>query len=278
MNPIIFSMFGTTPGKALLAIEVTAPSGDPLSFGQALKRSFGVWFYGWGMGIPLVCLFTLLRAHDNLTQKKITTWDRQGNFHVSHGRIGAVRGTAATVLIVGLFALFVNLKEEAKRHNREQILRAITADFSEAIRLNPKDAEAYYNRGKAYEKKGDYDKAIANYTEAIRLDPKLALAHNNLGVAYANKGDWDKAIADCTEAIRLDPKLEEVYNNRGAMYFCKGDLDAAIADYNEAIRLGPKNGAAYYWRGCVYEVKGKSENANKDFAKAKALGYKPPGR
>ena len=31
---------------------------------------------------------------------------------------------------------------------------------------------AYYNRGIAYGNKGELDKAIADFTEAIRLDPK----------------------------------------------------------------------------------------------------------
>ena len=58
----------------------------------------------------------------------------------------------------------------------------------------------------AYGQKGEHDKAIADCTEAIRLDPKDAKAYCNRGVAYGSKGEYDKAIADFTEAIRLDPK------------------------------------------------------------------------
>ena len=62
------------------------------------------------------------------------------------------------------------------------------------------------------------DRAIADYTEAIRLDPKYANAYSNRGVAYSDKGDKDRAIADFTEAIRLDPKYADAYNNRGFAY------------------------------------------------------------
>ena len=58
-----------------------------------------------------------------------------------------------------------------------------------------------------YGDKGDYDRAIADYDEAIRLDPRYAVAYYNRGVAYCDKGDYDRAIADYNEAIRLDPKL-----------------------------------------------------------------------
>ncbi len=67
-------------------------------------------------------------------------------------------------------------------------------------------AKAYNNRGNAYDAKGDYDRAIADYTEAIRLDPKYAHAYNNRGNAYGAKGDYDHAIADFDQVIReLDP-------------------------------------------------------------------------
>jgi Flp pilus assembly protein TadD len=36
----------------------------------------------------------------------------------------------------------------------------------------------------AFENKGDYGKAVADCTEAIRLDPKYAVAYNNRGVAH----------------------------------------------------------------------------------------------
>ena len=104
---------------------------------------------------------------------------------------------------------------------------------------------AYLNRGVPTRTKGDYDKAIADFTEAIRLDPKYAQAYYHRGVVYGKKGDYDKAIADFTEAIRLDPKSAEAYRNRGVAYGKKGDYDKAIADCTEAIRLDPKCAMAY---------------------------------
>jgi len=64
-------------------------------------------------------------------------------------------------------------------------------------------AIAFTNRGRAYEKKGDHDRAIADYSEAIRLNPKDAMAFNNRGVAYKAKGDLDRATADFLVAKQL---------------------------------------------------------------------------
>ena len=46
----------------------------------------------------------------------------------------------------------------------------------------------------AYGKQRDLDKAIADFSEAIRLDPELDSAYYNRGYAYAKKGDSDRAI------------------------------------------------------------------------------------
>ena len=48
--------------------------------------------------------------------------------------------------------------------------RAI-ADYDEAIRLNPKEAKAYYNRGMAWEKKHSLQAALADFKMHSQLAP-----------------------------------------------------------------------------------------------------------
>ena len=43
------------------------------------------------------------------------------------------------------------------------------ADYTGAVRLWAKDAAAYYNRGVAYQKKGDHGKAKLDFGQAKRL-------------------------------------------------------------------------------------------------------------
>ena len=87
--------------------------------------------------------------------------------------------------------------------------KAVDVDVAACTRLinsgAGKPSVNYNNRGTAYRKNGDWERAIADYTEAIRLDPKYTHAYNNRGTAYGGKGDMGRAIADLTEAIRLEP-------------------------------------------------------------------------
>lgn len=64
--------------------------------------------------------------------------------------------------------------------------------------------EAYFDRGIAYEKTGDYDRAIDSYSMAVRLDPYYAEAYRKRGDVYANKGDTDRANAYFAEADRAE--------------------------------------------------------------------------
>ena len=84
-------------------------------------------------------------------------------------------------------------------------------DFDEAIRLDPNDALAYYNRGRAKYNLNDKTAAIKDYDEAIRLDPKNAIAYRFRGIAKSGLEDETAAIKDYDEAIRLDPKDELAY-------------------------------------------------------------------
>ena len=63
-----------------------------------------------------------------------------------------------------------------------------------------------------------YDKAIADYSAAIRLDPKCVLAIANRGLAWQDKGDYYKALADYNRAVKVDPKYGRGYTARAWLY------------------------------------------------------------
>ena len=147
-------------------------------------------------------------------------------------------------------------------------------ELTQAIELDPTDANAYFSRGHAYHAKDNYDKAIADYTKSIQLNPKSAKAYNGRGLAHIRKDDYDKAIKDLNKAIQLNPKSAKAYNNRGTAHRRKGDYDKAIADYTESIQLNPKSAKAYNNRGAAHSRKGDYDQAIEDLNKAIQLNPK----
>ncbi len=98
--------------------------------------------------------------------------------------------------------------DEAQSFFDAEMIRARQSGDSERI------AAAVNNVGTVAHAKGEYARAIGAFSEAIRLDPRDAIAYYNRGNTYWTKGDYVRAIADYDEAIRLDPKAAEAYTNR----------------------------------------------------------------
>ena len=75
--------------------------------------------------------------------------------------------------------------------------------FDEAIKLNPKNATIWNNKGKAFNRLNRNDEAIKAFDEAIRLDPKYAYAWNNKGIALDFLGRTKEADAAFARAKML---------------------------------------------------------------------------
>jgi hypothetical protein len=106
-EPFVLTYFENTPGKALLNIRLKTVEGRSLRLDQAFQRSARVWFFGLGAGLPIVSLVTLVAAYNKLTKQGITSWDRVGNFSVTHGPIGMGRMVAIGVFLGFYFLLNV---------------------------------------------------------------------------------------------------------------------------------------------------------------------------
>jgi tetratricopeptide (TPR) repeat protein len=65
----------------------------------------------------------------------------------------------------------------------------------------------YTNRGAEFGAKGELDKAMKDHDQAIKLDPKNALAFNNRGIAKLKKGDKEGGEADIAKAKQLQPGI-----------------------------------------------------------------------
>lgn len=91
------------------------------------------------------------------------------------------------------------------------------AKLSEAIRVNPQDAQAYLHRGRAYQCRnsaGDLNAAIADLTKASELAPNdpeplysRAIAYRDRGKASGSEKDAQQALKDQVDARNLDPQF-----------------------------------------------------------------------
>ena len=114
----------------------------------------------------------------------------------------------------------------------------------------PRDADCYINRGEARDVIGDAEGALADYNIAIRLKPKDANAWNNRGSLCYKQQHFAEAIADFDRA--LAPYYLDLLVSRGAAYDTLGEHERAWADF----LLARVNRAVYNMNlGCLDDAR-----------------------
>ena len=79
----------------------------------------------------------------------------------------------------------------------------VLGDLSDAIKLAPRNAYRYYNRGNLYAQRGDYNRAISDYSQALTLNEDLAEAWYNRGLAKIFAKHVDEGVEDLSKAGEL---------------------------------------------------------------------------
>ncbi len=173
------------------------------------------------------------------------------------GKAGdSIRNKRTVVIIIALIAVLVaGIVLYVTRVDRDAALRA-------------------QSKGDSFMRDRNYLEAIEAYSRAIRNDPSDPYARYNRGTAYMNYQKYDLAIKDFSHSLKLNPENTAGYLNRGYSHFMSGNYEMAVMDAGEAISRNPKNPVAYYNRGRAYYHWGKRAEALADFKKAYGLGAK----
>src|SRR5262249_13311925 len=124
---------------------------------------------------------------------------------------------------------------------RKGDLKGALADFDKAIKLDPNDSVAYYNRAYAKRLSKNFKGALADYNRVIELDAQNADAYYNRGnVKAMNLNDPTGAIADYDRAIEINPENSHAYYNRAVSKKEKGDKPGSDADFKRAGEIDPE--------------------------------------
>ncbi|MBJ7900211.1 MAG: tetratricopeptide repeat protein [Cyanobacteria bacterium RI_101] len=84
---------------------------------------------------------------------------------------------------------------------------------------------------------GDYQGAVLIFSELIQTQPDYAEAYFNRGVAWERLNRWPAALADYSRAIERDPQLAEAYHRRGRLWRQRGDRRLGQRDLRQAAEL-----------------------------------------
>ena len=87
-----------------------------------------------------------------------------------------------------------------------------------------------------------FEEAVNDYTEAIKIDPKNHILFSNRSVAYAKLGKYRESLEDAQHAIDiLKSDRVEAYSRKGHTLELMKNLTEAIEAYEEALKYDPYN-------------------------------------
>jgi protein O-mannosyl-transferase len=140
-------------------------------------------------------------------------------------------------LSLGLIGAFAIMCVVITRQQVETWQDTITL-FKHRLTLNTNDYRGHYNLGEAYVAKENVDGAIEEFTASIEQGWKESIAPwANLAVAYEKQGNYAKAVEYHDYIIKKDSATAETYMNRGNVYLNAQQPEKALPDLEKAMSL-----------------------------------------
>ncbi|MBM3313708.1 tetratricopeptide repeat protein, partial [candidate division WOR-3 bacterium] len=100
-------------------------------------------------------------------------------------------------------------------------------------------AQCLTNLASLYYREGDTAKAVATYEEALRTQPRHAEASRNLGILMLSRGNLDQALLLLSDAARSDPANPSTHLHLGRLHLRRGEVETAYAEFRKAVALAP---------------------------------------
>lgn len=143
--------------------------------------------------------------------------------------------------------------EEARAHllkgyrlHRQKSYSEALVELNKALEIDPKNAEAYYWRGRTLVNLGKPDLGEEDFRIAVTLKPDYGEAYDQLGWLASRQGKVEEAIGHLNRSVELKPENAWAYYHRSRLFFDKGEVASALKDAEEACRLGYQEGCKAY--------------------------------
>lgn len=134
-------------------------------------------------------------------------------------------------------------------------------DLDKAVELAPDDSDAFEARGVTLFLLNKNEDALKCFNRVIELQPKSAMAYTHRARIQALGNKLDEALKDLDKAIELEPHLVMAFLLRARIYQQQGESKKAIADADEALRLAPDDPQALQMHAVLLAGNGKLSDA-----------------
>jgi serine/threonine-protein kinase len=146
------------------------------------------------------------------------------------------------------------------------------AEFDQALKLDPRNADARLGRASVYERLGRIKEAENEFRAAVELRPEYWVGVSELGSFYFRQHRTDDAAREFRREVELVPDSANAHSNYGAMLSRLGKPDEAIVELRKSLAIS-ETYPAYANLGILYYR--QKDWANSALMTEKALSINP---
>ena len=203
--------------------------------------------------------------------------------------------------------------ESGQRYFDQQRYREAAIQFSNALQVDSRFAQAHYQLGETFLKLQDWNHAYEELSRTVELDPTMYAAHAELSnmlvgarqpdalkqakthldllrekqpnsmethAAWSNYdaalGNLGEAMQEMRYAIDADPTRSDSYLNMALLQMRANQPDQAESSFKRAAEVAPKAMNAQLALGGFYQARGRFPEAEQQYRKAISTDMKDP--
>jgi len=143
--------------------------------------------------------------------------------------------------------------------------------YDQAISLNLKYIDAWFNKGLAFEAMGRNIESIEAYDEVIKFDPNYSKAFLEKGVIFIKLYRYKESIVQFDNALNINPNFAEAWYNKGVALYHLKDYENSLIMYNKFLDINhkkSKNKIAWNNKGIILYNLGRYNEAIDAYDKA----------
>jgi tetratricopeptide (TPR) repeat protein/transglutaminase-like putative cysteine protease len=147
--------------------------------------------------------------------------------------------------------------------------------FQQALKADPKAANAWTNLGMCYITLREPEKAVDALRRQVELNPYDEYAYYHLGRAYVALHRYADAETAFNKQLEIDPLDKYTPSALGAMYIQQGHYDKAADAYERAVKVNPDQASPLIQLGKAYVGLHRTADALKVFDRAVQMSQTP---
>ena len=225
-EPFMLSRFGTTPGKFLFGLRVTAETGARLTHGEALHRTWTVLKKGCGFNLPVYWIIRMYKSYRACKDGETLDWEQETLLWLNDRYIPLkVSGSVVILTLLNTLALLLVWQAGALPQNRGDLT---VEQYAE----NFNDMEKYFGIDRQLNLPGD-----SSFYGILMDDSRLILNKD---------GEWEKmpgtpyvtgTSENYAELPQLDYTVEDgVITGLNFSASCENE-DITIASYGDLMAV-----------------------------------------